>query len=347
MKKWIVFLFLSFFSWVNHTQASSFKEIDNIFSSLQTDYDGKADFKELSLLAGQTLSQFDSALRLYHSDSKAFLYENNHLIGLFELPKNGDSLQWSTFLADILQTGSTHSSKILLKEKDIERAILQKITNQLDEYSRTEGLDAFQSDIVSYTESNVLYVRLKSFSDNSAKKVQEIISHSVPVKGMVLDLRGNHGGKVDEAIKTAGMFLDNTLIAYSQDKDKNRHYYTSAKGDILKDKPLVLLINEETASSAEIVAAALAEQSRATIIGTKSYGKNSIQRQYALEDQNLFITTAHFYTPSGRYIEKEGILPQICTGINKSCLISDRQQVNKDITMAIDFINLQYKARTM
>lgn len=103
-----------------------------------------------------------------------------------------------------------------------------------------------------------------------------------------------------------------------------------------------MLTGRITASAAELVAAALSEQSRATLIGTRTYGKNSIQSTYRIKDRILFLTSGHFYTPSGKSLEKDGLTPQICTGINNSCISPDSTNSAKDIQIAINLIKKNF-----
>lgn len=106
-----------------------------------------------------------------------------------------------------------------------------------------------------------------------------------------------------------------------------------------------MLTGRITASAAELVAAALSEQSRATLIGTRTYGKNSIQSTYRIKDRILFLTSGHFYTPSGKSLEKDGLTPQICTGINNSCISPDSTNSAKDIQIAINLIKKELRLK--
>ncbi len=100
----------------------------------------------------------------------------------------------------------------------------------------------------------------------------------------------------------------------------------------------IVIINGASASAAEIVAGALGEQTRATVVGTRTFGKGSVQSVYSLENSNLYITSGYTYTPSGKRIDESGIVPQICTGISDSCVTSDNKDAFKDVLMAIKLI---------
>ena len=131
-----------------------------------------------------------------------------------------------------------------------------------------------------------------------------------------MDLRGNQGGLLSEAVAISGLFLDEgSIVTYTvgRNEDMNK-YYVAEGGDVLAEKPIIILVDGQTASSAEVMAAALHEQGRATVVGTQTYGKGSVQKMVLLEnDSTMALTAAYFYTPMERRIEKIGVLPDICT----------------------------------
>lgn len=161
-------------------------------------------------------------------------------------------------------------------------------------------------------ENNIGYINLISFDDGTAEefktKLQKLISDGA--KSIVLDLRNNTGGIVDEATQIADYFLDkgkNIIIV----KDKNGNEdATVTKQDKLTDLPLVVLVNSQTASSAEILASALKDNMRAELVGTKTFGKGVIQNVYRLKDGGaLKLTTHEYYTAIGNKLNGIGIMP--------------------------------------
>ena len=171
---------------------------------------------------------------------------------------------------------------------------------------------------------DVGYIQLSEFNNLAAdelKKAIKQISSSVPadrLKGYILDLRNNPGGLLDQAVAVSGVFLGDgeevvsTRGRHTQDDQR----YDAKAGDLTHGKPLIVLINGGTASAAEIVSGALQDQKRATIVGTQSFGKGSVQTIIPLGRGNgaLRLTTARYYTPSGRSIQAEGITPDIKVG---------------------------------
>jgi carboxyl-terminal processing protease len=133
------------------------------------------------------------------------------------------------------------------------------------------------------------------------------------LKGLVLDLRNNPGGLLSEAVKIADEFLESGLIVYTQGRIKEQNLKFSAQANKTPHKyPIVVLVNEGSASASEIVAGALQDQKRAILLGTQTFGKGSVQTIIPLDDNSgLKLTTARYFTPSGRSIQAKGISPDI------------------------------------
>lgn len=173
-----------------------------------------------------------------------------------------------------------------------------------------------------HVEDDVGYIRITQFTDNTADGLEtaiESLRKAIPkdkLKGFVLDLRNNPGGLLDQAVAVSDDLLDRGEIVSTRgrvDDDMQRYVARSKKADLTGDKPLMVLINGGSASASEIVAGALQDHRRATLIGTRSFGKGSVQSIIPLGGQNgaLRLTTARYYTPSGRSIQAKGIVPDM------------------------------------
>ncbi len=159
------------------------------------------------------------------------------------------------------------------------------------------------------------YVRITSFQENTTSELQKALlrleKKNKPLKGIILDLRNNPGGLLDQAVKVADVFLDKGLIVYIKGR-KERMDFKAHPNKHTHAYPIVVLVNEGTASAAEIVAGALQDQHRALLIGTTTFGKGSVQTIIPLEDGSAIrLTTALYYTPSGRCIQATGIKPDL------------------------------------
>jgi len=339
MLRGVLFLIVGCLFCFHQAAAYEFIRLNNFFDSLENDYVYKTDIKKISLDGLAALTKFDDNLKFYGSGKKVFLYQKNTLIDTFELPlESQNSDFWQDFLSPILKRSVDCSDKISGNEKKLEADLLKTMMQNLDGYSRLETTKK-QHRFLNYKLTNgILYLDIDQFYEGSADAIKALISKHQKVSGVILDLRGNRGGELNEAIKTADLFLDGGLIAYSREKGNKFHYYSATAGDIFNGKPTVILTDESTASAAELLAGALSEQGRATIIGTRTYGKGSIQKFYRDDETTLYLTSGQFFMPSGKAVNHQGIMPQICTGIGGSCLLSNRDNPLQDINAAIKLI---------
>jgi len=167
-------------------------------------------------------------------------------------------------------------------------------------------------------ETDYGYVRIASFQSRTAEQLKKAIKKLLkenkrPLKGLVLDLRNNPGGVLNSSVDVADIFLDKGLLVYTEGRVKDSQLkFSATKGDLLNGAPIVVLVNGGSASASEIVAGALQDQKRAIIMGTQTFGKGSVQTILPLTNETAIkITTARYYTPSGRSIQAEGIEPDV------------------------------------
>ena len=168
------------------------------------------------------------------------------------------------------------------------------------------------------TENDIVIMRVTTFNeqtipnlDEGIKKAVEKLGEAEP-KGFVLDLRNNPGGLLSVAISVTDLFLDQGEIVSTRDREGKGERYKASKGDIAEGKPLVILINAGSASASEIVAGALQDHRRAIVLGTKSFGKGSVQSVLPMgQNGGIRLTTARYYTPSGRSIQALGVTPDV------------------------------------
>ncbi|MBH71120.1 MAG: peptidase S41 [Pelagibacteraceae bacterium] len=188
----------------------------------------------------------------------------------------------------------------------------------------TEPFDlTIKRDIIKITsvrsklEKDVGYIRITTFSEQTNKSTSDAIKklkkENKDLKGFILDLRNNPGGLLEQAVAISNLFLEKGEIVSTRGRDsENPETYKAKPGDILKGLPLVVLINGGSASASEIVAGALQDHKRAIILGTQSFGKGSVQTIIPVNPFGaLRMTTARYFTPSGKSIQKKGISPDI------------------------------------
>jgi carboxyl-terminal processing protease len=193
------------------------------------------------------------------------------------------------------------------QDKPIEVSIVRDVIRVKSVRSHSEGDD-------------VGYIRVTQFNEQTTDGLKKAISDltgqlgAEKIKGFVLDLRNNPGGLLDQAISVSDAFLDKGEIVSTRGRNaEETQRFNARPGDLTKGKPLIVLINGGSASASEIVAGALQDHKRATLVGTRSFGKGSVQTIIPLGAGNgaLRLTTARYYTPSGRSIQAKGITPDI------------------------------------
>ena len=161
------------------------------------------------------------------------------------------------------------------------------------------------------------YIWITNFRDNTTpdlvSALEKMESGSAPIKGLVLDLRNNPGGLLNQAIDVSDIFLEKgTILSIKGRQEKNTKVFTAHSNVVKRNYPMVVLINGGSASASEIVAGALQDHKRAVVMGTTSFGKGSVQNVEALRDgYGLKLTIARYYTPNGRSIQAKGIEPDI------------------------------------
>lgn len=184
-------------------------------------------------------------------------------------------------------------------------------------FTLTRAIIQVKSVKVKKLEDNIGYIRIAAFqertSDDLRKELKDLDAKLKPMKGLILDLRNDPGGLLVQAIEVSDIFLKSGVIVSTRGRAKSMETKSMAKnnGDEISC-PIIVLVNEGTASAAEIVAGALQDNGRALVVGAQTFGKASVQTVIPLEDGSaLKLTTARYYTPKGRSIQAEGITPDI------------------------------------
>jgi carboxyl-terminal processing protease len=167
-------------------------------------------------------------------------------------------------------------------------------------------------------EPGYAYVRVRSFQERTATDLKEKLESLTEqadgrLQGLVLDLRDNPGGLLDQAVRVADIWIEDGLVVYTQGRvDSQRHEFAAHSDGTQPDYPMVVLVNAGSASASEIVAGALQDQHRALVLGSRTFGKGSVQTVYPLDDgSGLRLTTALYFTPAGRSIQEVGVEPDI------------------------------------
>ena len=222
---------------------------------------------------------------------------------------NGEQVQGKTLMEAVnLMRGPVGTSiEITIRRKGLKKAKIIKIIREVIEV---------RSVISKQIQNKVGYLRLRAFNQNSGSQLKKEISKIEKNKktvGYILDLRNNPGGLLSQAIKIADFFLDDgEIVSTNGRKARENKKFFARKGDKINGKPLIVLINNGSASASEIVAGALQDQKRAVLLGETTYGKGSVQSIIPLKNRGAIrLTVSKYYLPSGKSISEVGVIPDI------------------------------------
>ena len=274
-----------------------------IFQEMQTETSGEFGGLgiEVSMEAGvvKVITPIDDT-----PASKAGIKAGDYIVKIDNVQVQGKSLSEAV---DLMRGLVGTDIELTVRRRGVKKALTFNITREIIE------VQSVKSDLL---ESNIGYIRLTSFNDNSSNQIKKQIKklkENENLKAFILDLRNNPGGLLSQAIKISDFFLDNGEIVSTKSRKKsdNRKWF-ARKGDITEGKTLVVLINYGSASASEIVAGALKDHKRAIIIGEKSYGKGSVQSIIPLKNKGAIrLTVSKYYLPSGKSISEVGVKPDI------------------------------------
>ena len=199
------------------------------------------------------------------------------------------------------------SIEITIRRKGLRKAKIFNITREIIE---------IKSVVAELIDDQIGYLRLRSFNENSSAQLKKEISKLEKNKklvGYIFDLRNNPGGLLTQAIEISDFFLeDGEIVSTKGRKTRENRKFFAKKGDRIKGKPLIVLINNGSASASEIVAGALQDQKRAVLLGETTYGKGSVQSIIPLKNRGAIrLTVSKYYLPSGKSISEVGVIPDI------------------------------------
>ena len=203
------------------------------------------------------------------------------------------------------------------KGSDIVLTIVREGTEQPFEITVTRDIIKVRSVRSDIKADDIGYIRIAQFQVRTAEDVEKaykkLIKENPELSGLIIDLRNNPGGVLKASVDVSDLFLESGLIVYTKGRfTESEINYEASEGDIAKGLPIIVLINGGSASASEIVAGALQDHQRAIVLGTRSFGKGSVQSIIPItQERAIKITTARYYTPNGRSIQAEGIKPDI------------------------------------
>ena len=295
-----------------------------VFNDMQTETSGK--FGGLGIEVGmehgvvKVISPIDNS-----PASRVGVKAGDYIVKINDIQVQGKSL---TEAVEIMRGPVGSDIKITVRRRGVKKAIIFKITREIIKIASVKS---------KYIDKSVGYLRLTSFNENSGDQIKDKIKEfnkKKDIKGYILDLRNNPGGLLSQAIKIADFFLENGEIVSTKSRkiSENRRWFAK-KGDLIKGKTLIVLINEGSASASEIVAGALKDHKRAILVGENSYGKGSVQSIIPLKNKGAIrLTISKYYLPSGKSISEVGVTPDI--EVEES---SDAFVINTDTDNQLNF----------
>ena len=236
--------------------------------------------------------------------SKAGIKAGDYIVRI-----NGEQVQGKTLMEAVnLMRGPVGTSiEITIRRKGLRKAKIFTIVREIIE---------IKSVVSKLVDNKVGYLRLRAFNENSSQQLKKEITKIEKNKklvGYILDLRNNPGGLLSQAVKISDFFLDDgEIVSTKGRKNRENRKFFAKKGDRINGKPLIVLINNGSASASEIVAGALQDQKRAILLGETSYGKGSVQSIIPLKNRGAIrLTVSKYYLPSGKSISEVGVVPDI------------------------------------
>ena len=236
--------------------------------------------------------------------SKAGIKAGDYIVKINNIQVQGKSLSEAV---DLMRGPVGSAIELTVRRRGEKKAIIFNITREIIQ------IKSVKADLL---EKNIGYIRLTSFNENSAKQIKKEINKlekNQNVDSYIFDLRNNPGGLLSQAITITDFFLNDGEIVStkSRKKSENRKWFAK-KGDLIKGKKVIVLINYGSASASEIVAGALKDHKRAILLGENSYGKGSVQSIIPLKNNGAIrLTVAKYYLPSGKSISEVGVSPDI------------------------------------
>lgn len=322
MKKYPLFLLLIMFCF--SASANEATEWQNVYLQVKNTYINNIDISQIAISALKNINSLDDKIQIGNDLSRLTLYHKGKVIKIANKPMdNNDALAWGKITSDFTTAAILASQKLEEKSFLLTDALAQGIIKTLDKDSEFySGIDEANGIIPHnrrhygyHLQKNNLYVQISAFNKQTYQDTINAINQYPQAQKLIIDLRNCLGGMAGEAIKIADLFLDSGIIASSTNKNSQKQtYYNADEYEIFAGKPIEILTSPQTASAAEIFTAALKEQSRAKIIGNKTFGKGSMQQLIILPSGSvLAVTSGYFQTPSGKELNNFGIDPDIKT----------------------------------
>ncbi|MDR1694444.1 MAG: hypothetical protein LBR70_04555 [Lactobacillaceae bacterium] len=364
----VLLLVLTF---ISSAFAEDAKFYANVFNIVRNEYLHNVDVQHLAESGLNGLSGMDKKIKIADGAKSSSLYYNGRIAKTIVKPTSPNSLEeWGDYTKKFIDAAIGVSPEVKARDFETAEYVLMSMFENLDKdtryYPYLEIGDSKNAVKERYfadrmIDDKILYMKLGPLNLYTRDSILSSFEENEGFEALIIDLRGNPGGLLSEAVSIMKVFLDQGIIASSRArKDGIMKYYTADEGSVsaIKDKPVVVLVDGDTASSAEVLAAGLKEQSIAKVVGTKTKGKGTVQKLIVLDNGGeLVLTTANFYTPSGKSVNEAGIRPNVCMfdisnndtpesvlgnrkNLTRECRQESRKDYDIDLDVAIKMLEL-------
>ncbi len=249
------------------------------------------------------------------------------------LEVDGKSVKGLSLMESVLRIRGQQGTSVQLLLKPL-------LNDQTRTVEIVRGVISMASVNMNMTQENFAYIHLRVFYENTPAEFKQILQDAKDkgAKGIILDMRNNPGGLLTSAVNVASQFLKNGLVLYEITGNGRRTDWAVQKGGLTPDLPMVVLVNGFSASGSEVVAGALQDQGRATIVGAKTFGKGSVNIFQNLSNGGgIYLSFGHWYTPNGRLIEGKGLDPDVA--VNPSANPREDAQFDKAVEILLSKIS--------
>ncbi len=312
--------------WVNPAKADNTALLQTVYQTVNDEFLGNVPMSQFAVWTMQGLQTMDKNVRIADDDSRVTLYYKSKIYKSLNKPDyfHDNKEAWAKMTLKMLKEATKVSP--VIKQKDFEAVdrMLAYAVAKLDKNSKyysdllqdDNGLTKFSREYAArMLDGRVLYIKINTLTKFSASNIkQSVIQYRDLIEGIIIDLRMSQGGALSGAIDVADLFLDEGIIVSTKGRKADSGAYYKAHEDLLvKNVPIVILVDGGTASAAEVLAVALQEQGVAAVLGTGTFGKGTVQNAIDLPDnRRMLLTNAYYFTPSGKPLNNIGLKPDIC-----------------------------------
>ncbi|MDY4841327.1 MAG: S41 family peptidase [Alphaproteobacteria bacterium] len=321
MYKFIFFLLLALTA--AEPVKADYDTIASVYRKVHEENPQHLSYARITEEALKGLQNMDDKLKFGTQAGRVTIYYDGKMVRSFHKPEQEKAEGWADLTEEVLAAAKKVSGQVSLHDFEAADEMLSALVSALKDGSKYyKAMDLAGEEVFvprkafsTYQREGILYVKIKVFDRDSAEKLHQAIEKEMDVAGMVLDLRGSSGGSLAAMVNIADMFLDDGIIVSVKSADgQEENFYNANAGGEWDKKPLAVLVDADTASSAEALALSLQEQGRAKLVGTRTYGKSTVQELTDLDNgSRLSLTTSKILGPSGAEVSENGLVPDICT----------------------------------